>query len=237
MTGLPAWLARWFGSRIELSPEQRQRLDAWRALPQADLAKPLAGSRCIVVDVETSGLNLREDTLISIGAVAVANGRIALGDSFSVVLQQEKVSQRDNILLHGIGGNAQAEGVPPAEALLGFLAFLGKDPLVAFHAAFDNTMIRRAIQRYIGFHFKHPWLDLAYVMPGLNPLLARRLRSLDDWATHFGIPNDARHNALADALSTAQLYLVATTQASQKNIKTYSAMQHLEKMQHWAGGS
>lgn len=235
MTGLPAWLARWFGSRIELSPEQKQRLDAWRALPQADSAKPQDSSRCVVVDVETSGLDLQEDTLISIGAVAVTNGRIVLGDSFSVVLQQEKVSQRDNILLHGIGGNAQVEGVPPAEALLGFLAFLGKDPLVAFHAAFDNTMIRNAIQRYLGFHFKHPWLDLAYVMPGLNSPLGKRLRSLDDWTTHFGIPNNARHNALADALSTAQLYLVAISQASQKNIKTYSGMQHLEKMQHWTG--
>lgn len=237
MTGLPGCLARYFGPRIVLTPEQKLRLDAWRALPPAELTGPLDSSRCVVVDVEASGLNLLEDRLISIGAVAVDTGRIALGDSFSVVLQQEKASGRDNILLHGIGGSAQIEGVPPAEALLGFLAFLGKDPLVAFHAVFDDTMIRRAIKRYLGFRFKHPWLDLAYAMPGLNPPLAQRLRSLDDWSNHFGIRNDDRHNALADAISTAQLYLVAVAQANRKNIKTYHGMQGLEKMQHWLNSS
>lgn len=237
MTALPGWLARYFGTDIALAPEQRLRLDAWRALPPADLAMPLDSSRCVVVDVEASGLNLLEDRLISIGAVAVDAGRIALGDSFSVVLQQEKASGRDNILLHGIGGSAQIEGVPPAEALLGFLAFLGKDPLVAFHAAFDDTMIRRAIKRYLGFRFKHPWLDLAYVMPGLNQPLARRLHSLDDWSNRSGIRNDDRHNALADALATAQLYLVAVAQANRKNMKDYRSMQSLEKMQHWISSS
>jgi DNA polymerase III, epsilon subunit and related 3''-5'' exonucleases len=46
------------------------------------LDAPFSGTRCVVVDVETSGLNLMKDRLISIGAVAVVNGQIALGDSF-----------------------------------------------------------------------------------------------------------------------------------------------------------
>ena len=237
MTRLLGWLAQHFGGSAELSPEQKQHLMAWHELPQANLSQPLGHSRCIVLDVESSGLNLREDRLISIGAVAVVNGRIALGDGYSVVLQQEKVSGRENILLHGIGGSAQAEGVPPADGLLSFLDYLGKDPLVAFHAVFDSTMIRRAIRQYLGFDFKHPWLDLAYVMPGFEPQLGQRLHSLDDWASHFGIQNDDRHNALADAYATAQLYLAAILMARKKNMATYSELRNLEKIQRWAGNS
>lgn len=233
MTSLLGWMAQHFGRRPELSTEQRQRLDVWRDLPQTGLDKPLSASRCVVVDVESSGLDLREDRLISIGAVAVVNGRIALGDSYSVILQQEKASGRENILLHGIGGSAQTEGVQPAEGLLDFLAYLGKDPLVAFHAAFDSTMIKRAIKQHLGFNFKHPWLDLAYVMPGLEPQLGQRLHTLDDWANHFGIQNDDRHNALADALATAQLQLIAVLLANKKNMATYSGLRYLEKMQRW----
>ena len=237
MTSLLGWLMPHFGQSAELSPGQAQHLKAWLELPQADLSQLLDNSRCVVLDVESSGLNLREDRLISIGAVAVVNGRIALGDSFSVILQQEKTSGRENILLHGIGGSAQAKGTPPAEGLLSFLDYLGKDPLVAFHAVFDSTMIKRAIRKYLGFSFKHPWLDMAYIMPGLEPQLAQRLHSLDDWAGHFGIRNDDRHNALADAISTAQLYLAAILAARKKNMATYIELRNLEKIQRWASNS
>ena len=161
------------------------------------------------------------------------NGKIALGDSFSIVLQQLIASHKDNILLHGIGTAAQMEGVPAADALLSFLDFLGKDPLIAFHVTFDQTMIQRAIRHYLGFSFKHPWVDMAYIMPALNPGLASQLRSLDDWISQFKIRNDARHNALADALVTAQLFQVGLAQANKKAIFDFSGLHDLEKAQRW----
>lgn len=231
-----SWLTRWLGNSPELATQQQQQLNAWKALPRAALDVSSDATRYVVVDVETSGLNLMEDRLISIGAVAVVNGRIVLGDSFSVVLQQPVASHKENILLHGIGNSAQIEGVPAADALLAFLGYLGKAPLIAFHVTFDRTMIQRAMRQYLGFTFKHPWVDLAYVMPALNPSLASRYRSLDDWIAHFDIRNDARHNALADALVTAQLFQVALAQASQKNINTFEAVHDLENAQRWVSG-
>lgn len=202
-------------------------------LPQAPLAVPANEMRCVVVDVETSGLNLVKDSLISIGAIAVVNGRLALGDSFYAVLQQSAVSHKENILVHGIGGAAQIEGVPAIDALLNFLDYLGKDPLVAFHVVFDQTMIRRAISQYLGISFKHPWLDMAYIMPALNPDIADRFRTLDDWNGRFCIDNDARHNALADAMVTAQLFQVALAQARKKGINEFSGFMALERSQRW----
>lgn len=226
-------LKRWFSRKVSLDLQQQQRLDAWAALPAAPLDKPISATRCVVVDVETTGLNLMQDRLISIGAVAVVNGKVALGDSFYVVLQQQAASDKGNILVHGIGNSAQLEGAPPVEALLDFLEYLGKSPLVAFHVTFDETMIRRALSEYLGFTFKHPWLDLAYVMPGLNPPLAKKFRALDDWIGNFGIRIDTRHNALADALATAQLFQVAHLQARTTNITSIAALRDLEKAQRW----
>ncbi|MFY9326779.1 MAG: 3'-5' exonuclease [Georgfuchsia sp.] len=186
-----------------------------------------------MVDVETSGLNLSKDRLISIGAVAVVNRRIVLGDSFYVVLQQSIVSNKANILVHGIGGMDQSDGMLAADALLAFLEFMRKDPLIAFHAYYDQTMIKRAMRRYLGFSFRHLWVDMAYVMPALNPALASRHQSLDHWIARFDIRNDARHNALADALVTAQLFQVAIAQARKKNINDIGGMLYLEKVQRW----
>lgn len=230
-------LTRWFGRKPQLNPEQLRRLAAWQELPPVTLDTPVTATRCVVLDVETTGLNLMHDRLISIGAVAVVNGKIALGDSFYIVVQQPSASDKGNILLHGIGTSAQLEGEAPAEALLAFLDYLGKAPIVAFHVAFDETMIKRALRDYLGLRLKHSWLDLAYVMPGLHPPLARKHRALDDWIGHFNIRIDVRHNALADALATAQLFQVACSHARAQAISSYAALHDLEKAQRWLGSN
>ena len=225
------WLARLFGNKPTLNAEQAARLAAWRALPAADLGAASDASRYVVVDVETSGLNMRTDRLIAIGAVAVSAGAIRLADSMEIVLQQSRISDRENILIHGIGGTAQAEGVPPVEALLSFLEFLGKSPLVAFHVAFDKTMIDRALKTWLGLNFNHAWADLAYVCPALYPELARSHRSLDNWMQRFEISNFARHSALADAVSTAELLLALREKLQAKRILNFKALRDLEKAQ------
>jgi DNA polymerase III subunit epsilon len=227
------WLGKLFGNSRELTPEDVAQLDAWRALPRSTLNSKLDASRFVVVDVETSGLNLALDRLIAIGAVAVSNGRVDFADSFEVVLQQSESSSHENIVIHGIGGSAQRNGVPPVEALLDFLNYLQKSPLIAFHVTFDETMIRRALKQYLGLNFKHDWLDLAYVVPGLYPEWSKQFRVLHQWLAHFGIQNHAPHNAVADAVSTAQLFLLAAKQARQKRIDTYQGLMHLEKAQRW----
>lgn len=226
-------LQRWLTPAPRLSAEQKARLDAWRALPAGDRKSMFEHARYVVVDVETTGLNLLTDTLISIGAVAVVNGRIVLDDSFSVVLQQQESSGKENILVHGISGSVQRDGVNPVEALLAFLEYMGKSRLVAFHVTFDETMIRRAMRQYLGLTLKHSWLDLAYVMPALNRSLMGTHRVLDDWIGLFNIRIEARHNALADALATAQLFQVAIAQAHKRNINDFEGLYDLEKTHHW----
>jgi len=49
----------------------------------------------------------------------------------------------------------------------------------------------------------------------------------------FGIRNAARHNALADALATAELLLIAFSKARQTGIHQLSGLQELEKAQRW----
>jgi DNA polymerase-3 subunit epsilon len=230
-------LSRLFQRGPELAPEAAGHLADWQGRPASDLGIAFDAARYVVVDVESTGLDLNKDRLIAIGAVVVEGGRIVLGDSFEVVLRQEQVSDRDNILVHGIGGQAQQSGLPPVEALLAFLDYLGKSPLVAFHVTFDETMIKRALRTYLGLDFKHPWVDLAYVMPGLLPEYARKYRALDHWTGHFAIANFARHSALADALATAQLLQCGLKLAPGRKAHTYKQLQELEQAQRWVSWS
>jgi len=228
-----SFFSRLFGrSKVVLDEGAAQRLAAWRALPERKGREhDAATGRFVVVDVETTGLNLAKDRLISIAAIAMTGRQINLGETYETILKQDAASAKENILLHGIGGTAQVEGESPVDALLGFLEFVGKDPLVAYHAAFDEGMIRKAAQRYLGLKFQHRWLDLAFVAPGLFPELASRFRALDDWTGYFDIPNYARHNAMADSLATAQLGLIVFGRARQKNVCDLQGLQDLDHVQ------
>ncbi|HEY9099721.1 MAG TPA: 3'-5' exonuclease [Thiobacillus sp.] len=223
-----SWLHRLFSPKPELTPQQAERLTAWQALPTSRPNQPIRESRYVVVDVESSGLNTARDHLIAIGAVAIVNGQIALSDSHEIVLQQTHASDKDNILIHGIGGTDQREGTPPAEALLDFLAFLRKDPLIAFHVAFDQAMLERALASFLGLKFEAVWVDLTYLAPALYPQIANRTRTLDDWAHLFQIHNYARHHALADALVTAELFLALQTRLAARGAHHLRDMKTLE---------
>jgi DNA polymerase-3 subunit epsilon len=174
-----------------------------------------AARRWVVVDVETSGLDAARDRLLAIAALAVhfdedfRRPRIQFSDAFEVFIRQSdaasRVVDKSNILIHGIGVGAQRAGQEPQEALRAWMHYVGDSPLVAYHSAFDETMIKRAISECLGKRLRNPWLDL-------EPLAAvahedPRQRSLDHWLDRYGIQCLLRHHAAADTLATAQLLL------------------------------
>ena len=230
------WLSRLFGAAppaVILPSAQRQALADWQQLPAADLELAHQRSRYVVVDVETSGLNMKSDRLISIGAVALVDGRIDFSDAFAVILRQDQVSPDANILIHGIGASAQSEGIDPASALLAFLGYIGKAPLVAYHAFFDRAMIEKAMRQYLGAELGQTWIDLAWVLPSLFPDLASARSNLDDWLKLFAIENIMRHNAVSDAYATAKLLQVAIGAGNQRGVASPAAFVRQEKARRW----
>ncbi len=227
-------LRRLFGRDTALSDARRERLAAWQALPDAPLSLATCDARLVVVDVEATGLDPNRDRLIAIGAVAIERLRIDLGQSFYAVLRQPQASSTANILVHGIGGTAQRDGMPPEDGLLDFLAFAAKAPLVAFHAGFDERLLRRAIDAHLGIAFKPTWIDLAQVAPEVLPGEMRRRKALDDWLALFGIGVFKRHDAVADAFATAQLFLALQGPARAAGLTTLDRVRWHPEASRWA---
>jgi DNA polymerase-3 subunit epsilon len=230
-----AWLDI-FRRRVPLGAAAAERLRGWRARPEPDLRAAPAMARFVVADVESTGLDVQRDRLIAIGAVTVDTARIELGRSFYAVLRQTEASSRENILVHGIGGTAQRAGEDPAETLLAFLEFAGKAPLVGFHAAFDDAMIRGAMREYLGEAWAGRWIDLAQLAPQLMPEEARARQHLDAWLERFGIGVFSRHDAAADALATAELLLALLPRAAERRVATVEAMLWDPAAARWLGG-
>jgi len=206
-----SWLDYFIRPRA-LPPALAARVAAWQRLPAVDPA--MAPRRWVVVDTETSGLDTARCNLIAVGAVAIESDVIVVAPSFEAVLRQDSTSPRANIEIHGVGAEAQAHGEEPAEALVRFLEFVGKDALIAYHVAFDAAFLRRPIKARLGLRFTGEWVDIAVLAPLTYPDFARSRRGLDGWLARFGIEPGARHNALADAYATAQLFQIVARHAA-----------------------
>jgi DNA polymerase-3 subunit epsilon len=231
-------LRRLFGAGPRLDAEQSLALAAYHARPVIPGTTPLCTLRCVVVDVETTGLDTHVDHLIAIGAVVVENCTVRLSSGFEVVLRQPQASARANILIHGIDGTTQLGGLTPAAALIRFLDYAGRAPLIGFHADFDRVMIDRAAMEALGYALPLVWLDLAFLAPALLAGPAMDMpQGLDAWAQRLGIENHARHNALSDALATAQLLQIVLAKAIATGASTLQDLQRIERDQRWLGRS
>lgn len=208
----------------------RQRL-ARLPKPAALGVRSLREQRWVVLDLETSGLNPHRDQVLSVGAVAIADGAIDFAQQFERTLHRPAQKANASTLIHGLGPSALAAGCDPAEALLDLLEFIGDSPLLAFHAPFDQRMLARALKESLGCRLQQPWLDVAELAPMLNPDTVLREASLDDWVARFGLQIDERHHASADAQVTAELALILFSQARRQQLD--SPLQLEQRLRGW----
>ncbi|NBB10490.1 PolC-type DNA polymerase III [Pseudomonas sp. SLFW] len=201
----------------DLTAEQTERLSN---LPRAAAlsADSLRTQRWVVMDLETSGLNMSRDEVLSIGAVVIEDGAIDLGQQFERTLLRPDHKLSPSVLIHGLGPSAIAAGSEPVEALLDFMDFVGDSPMLAFHAPFDQHMLGRALKESLGYKLQHPFLDVADIAPLLCPQACLRQAGLDDWTGFFGLHAEERHHASADALVTAELALILMSHARRQEM-------------------
>lgn len=214
----------WFTGRgPALTHSQLERLRALREPAELD-ERSLRQQRFVVLDLETSGLNMRRDQVLSIGAVVIDNGAIDLSQQFECTLQRDGHQASASTLIHGIAPSQIANGVEPAEALLDFMEFVGDSPLLAFHAEFDQRMLARALKQSLGYRLRHAFFDVAEIAPLVCPQAKSGLAGLDDWIAHFGLQVQERHHASADALATAELALILLSKARQQQLDNLPAL-------------
>lgn len=207
--------------------EHAQRF--WRSTSIPPLGGALEATRWVCMDTETSGLDPYKDNLISVGACVVTGGALDLRTAFEVVLRQASPSAVDNVLVHGIGHASQSGGMPADRAMDAYLRFSGQSVVVGFHTLFDVVMLRRIARTALGVAYEPLYLDLAFLLPALLPQEAPAPRDLDGWLTRLRLAAYARHQALADAVATAQLLLICLDRARRRGLGSLRDMLSLQK--------
>lgn len=163
------------------------------------------------VDFETTGLDPSKEQLLSVGFVNLSAKQIDLSTCYHQVIKTQGPLVRENVLIHQITDDTKARGASLEEVVASLLqALAGKVMLVHF-AAIEKQFLAKACQRLYGMAPTIPIIDtLALAKRQLNrrnvpyPPSALRLKHLRQ---NYNLPEHFAHNALNDAIATAELLL------------------------------
>jgi len=177
---------------------------------QEKLPEKISEVRFVVLDTETTGFNIGDDRILSIGALRIENNSIEISDNFEVFLKQEKFNP-ETVQIHGIIRNEKFEKLSEIKALKEFLYYIQNSVLVAHHAGFDIKMINEALERQGLPKLKNKVLDTSVLYKKtriLTNLIDRdKVYSLDEIAEVYNIDLTDRHTASGDAYITALIFM------------------------------
>lgn len=166
-----------------------------------------AGFRSFVAyDLETTGLNTKFDSIIEFGAVKVRDGVIV--NRFQKLAKPYKSTVSERITeLTGITPDMVKDAPEMWDVFNEFADFTGDDVLIGYNnRSFDNRFLMRA-GRYAHRIMKNSSFDVMYFASDLNEKLSLSDRKLSSVSEKLGIKNPEAHRALADAETTALVYL------------------------------
>lgn len=187
---------------------------------------PWRSVRYCAVDLELTGLDPRRDEIISFGAIPIEDGRARPGEAVEGKVRLERAMDEASIRVHGLR-SVDLENAPELDVaidpLLAVLA--GAIPVVHF-AEVERRFLGPALRRQ-GLRLRQPMVDTSVLgaiwlhdRDGAQP----QRMMLSELAAALDLPAHQPHNALGDALTTAQIFIVLATHLDAMHSETVRSL-------------
>jgi DNA polymerase-3 subunit epsilon len=188
------------------------------SVPLPDIDTPIDKVEILAVDFETTGLDAKQDKLLSVGFITLKKQQMSLKTSYHQIIKTQAQLEESNVIIHYITDSQKEQGQALStvvETLLQALA--GKVMLVHF-ARIEKQFLTEACLELYGMAPTFPMIDTL-------ALAKRRLDKRDvaydpselrltNLRRKFELPEHHAHNALNDAIATAELFMAQMSKAN-----------------------
>lgn len=203
---------------------------SWRGRRHAAPAAaetPLIALDAVVLDTETTGLDVRADRIVQIGALRLHGEELLEAELFEAVLDPGIPIPEVAARVHGLS-DAEVAGKPGFAAVAPDLrAFIGNAVIIGHSIHFDLAVLRHEAARH-GIDWAEPQaLDVAFLAAGLDRGLVDT--SLDSLALGLGVTIEGRHTATGDARATARVYAALMRRLLAAGVRTLGEAQTLSQ--------
>lgn len=164
----------------------------------------------LAADLEMTGLDAQSDHILSIGYVPVVQQKVVLRGARHILINSD-IGVGQSAVIHGIHDRDIEQATPLSAAMDMLLEALSGKLLLLHCAHLDMAFINRACKTLYGQELLVPVVDTMAleqirVMARSGEGAADSLR-LNDSRNRYHLPDYAAHNALIDAVATAELFL------------------------------
>ncbi len=172
----------------------------------------------LAVDFETTGLSPVKDQILSIGYIGIENNEIRLASACHKVIQTRGKLAEENVVIHQITDDAKFQGESLQDAVEDLLQALAGKVMLVHYARIEKSFLEKACLQLYGMTPVFPIIDT--LMIAKRRLDKRsvaydpselRLFTLRD---RYALPRYNAHNALSDALATAELFFAEVAKMS-----------------------
>lgn len=173
----------------------------------------------ICFDCETTGLNPKEDDIISIGAVLIKNNTIVSSKKFVKLIKPKTKLQEDAIKVHHLRQMDLEEAEDISLVIEEFLEFIRNRKLVGYFLEFDVAMINKYLVPKIGIKLPNETYEVSAIYHDWKiekiPQSNIDLR-FDSIMQNLDIPIMGKHDAYNDAIMTSMIFLKLKNQPKVK---------------------
>ena len=204
-----------FSMLAETAHDPRLKAFYAQRVPAGD--SPLQAVPMVALDVETTGLDILRDEIVSIGAVPMTLARIQASAARYCVVRPKAELTPESITIHAIT-HSQIEAALDLEAVLGELLQMLAGRIIVVHCrGIERGFLNAALKARIGEGIEFPVIDtmelearLRRKPPSLlDRLIGRSTRQasvrLASCRARYRLPRYRAHHSLTDALATAEL--------------------------------
>jgi len=207
--------ARDVTSQVEHDLELHDTLPSPPALAP-DLA--LSEMPSLVLDCETTGLEIEKEAVISVGGVRLHGGRIYRDEVIDVIINPGRPIPKASTAIHGITDDMVARAGAFDTIWPRLSALLQDTVLVGYNIGFDRAFLQKEATQ-AGLAWSDPLtLDVMLLYAALEPNAEKM--SLDVVASSVGVQIEGRHTALGDALATAEVFTRMLPRLKAVNVTT-----------------
>lgn len=181
-------------------------------LPTPSQDTPWRRAEFCVLDLETTGLSLGRDEIVSYGAAIVAHARIPCGRLVYRQVRPRLPISVPSMTVHGLRAVDLADAPPLDEVLDELIGLLSGRVLVAHAAWVEQAFLNRAL-RGRRVRLGRAVVDTAALIRacGLADSSIGGEPDIEKVSARLGLPVHTPHHALGDAFTTAQLFLALAT--------------------------
>lgn len=179
--------------------------------PLADISRSVPDTEFISLDFETTGLNFKKDSIVSLGYTLIRNSRIVLAESGYLLVNPDRILDADNVIIHQITDDQAQQGLSLEQAMNTLLAILAGRILITHHARIERTFLIAACNELYGFGLPLLVIDTLNLerkkLQRQHQAIKPNSLRLFNLRNEYGLPRYNAHNAFEDSIATAELFL------------------------------